>query len=250
MGVSPSSGVPPPPLGLSAATAYGHPASAWPPAYQPDPYAPSVPLGSSDPLADGDDRFPGDGPDPLDPSAPPLSLDFARSEYPRMIDYICGLFPQAAGVPPSAPSPRALFEAFFAPAAPATPLLQLNWFDRVRTSLVEADSHVASILSSGRPERLVIPQKLASYALKGDCALGRAVPINESLLSHFERPLPPTLQLGVTVRDAMALEASCRAQSEALIFDVGPFRVIGVRPPAGFHPRGSCPVSSPSDFSF
>ena len=168
-------------------------------------------------LADDDDRFPGDVPDPLYSSAPPLALDSARSEYRRMIDYICGLFPQAAGVPPSAPPPRALFESFFAPAAPS---LQLNWFDRVRTSLVEADSRVATILSSGRPERLVLPQRLASYAVKGDCALGRAVPVNESLLSHFERPLRPTLQLGVTGRDAMALEASCHAQSEALSYSM------------------------------
>ena len=93
MGVPPSSGVPPPPLGLSAATAYAHPVPAsawppaWPPAYQPDPYAPSAPLGSSDPLADDDDRFPGDVPDPLDPSAPLLSLDSVRLEYRRMIDY-------------------------------------------------------------------------------------------------------------------------------------------------------------------
>ena len=195
MGVPSSSGVPPPPLGLSAATAYAHPA----PACQPDPYTPSAPLGSSDPLADDDARFPGDVPDPLDPSAPLLSLDSARSEYRRMIDYICGLFP---------------------PAAPATPSLQLNWFDRVLTSLLEADSRVASILSSGRPERLVLPQRLASYAVKGDCALGRAVPVNESLFSHFERPLRPTLQLGVTVRDAMALEASCHAQSEALSYSM------------------------------
>ena len=56
--------------------------------------------------------------------------------------------------------------------------------------------------------------------VKGDFALGRAVPVNESLLSHFERPLRPTLQLGVTVRDAIALEASCRAQSEALSYSM------------------------------
>ena len=156
----------------------------------------------------------GDVPDPLDPEAPPLALESARSKYHRMIDYICGLFPQAVGVPPSAPPPCALFESF----APATPSLQLNWFDRVRTSLMEADSPVASILSSGRPERVVLPQCLASYAVKGDCALGRAVPIKESLLSHFERPLRKNLQLGITVRDAMALEMSCRAQSEALSY--------------------------------
>ena len=208
VGVPPSSGVPPPPLGSSAAHAYAAPASAWPPAYPPDP------------LADDDDCFPGEVHDPLDPSAPPLSLDSACSEYRRMIGYICGLFPQAAGVLPSAPPPRALFESFFAPAVSATPSLQLNWFDRVHTSLVEADSRVAAILFSGRPERLVLPQRLGSYVVKGDCALGRAVPVNESLLSHFERPLRPTLQMGVTVHDAMALEASCRAQSEALSFSM------------------------------
>ena len=67
---------------------------------------------------------------------------------------------------------------------------------------------------------LILPKRIASYAVKGDCALGRAVPVNESLLSHFERPLRPTLQLGVTVRNAMALEASCRAQSEALSYSM------------------------------
>ena len=153
----------------------------------------------------------------MDPSAPPLSLDSARSEYRRMIDYVCSLFPQAAGVPPSAPPPRALFESFFAPAAPS---INFNWFDRVRTALVDADTRVAALLASGRPERLILPQRLGSYAVRGDCCLGRAVPLNKSLLSHFERPLRPTLQMGVTVRDAMALEASCRAQSEALSYSM------------------------------
>ena len=54
--------------------------------------------------------------------------------------------------------------------------------------------------------------------LKVTAALGRAVPVNESLLSHFERPLRPNLQLGITISDAMALEASSRAQSEALSY--------------------------------
>ena len=44
------------------------------------------------------------------------------------------------------------------------------------------------------------------------------MPVNESLLSQFERPLRPNLQLGITIRDAMALEASSRAQSEALSY--------------------------------
>ena len=125
-----------------------------------------------------------------------------------MIDYICELFPQEVGVPPSAPPPRALFESFFAPVAQATPSVQL----------LGADTRVASLLSSGRPERVVVPQHLPTYAVKGDCALGRAVPVNESLLSHFERPLRRNLQLGITIRDALALEASSRAQSEALSY--------------------------------
>ena len=137
-----------------------------------------------------------------------------------MIDYICGLFVQAAGVPPSAPPPRALFESFSAPVAPATPSLNFNWFDRVRTALMDADSRVAALLASGRPECLLLPQRLASYAVRGDCSLGRAVPVNESLLAHFDRPLRTNLQMGVTARDAMALEASFRAQSEALSYSM------------------------------
>ena len=53
---------------------------------------------------------------PYDPSAPSLSHDSYRSEYCRIIEYICGLFPQAVGVLPVEPPPRALFESFFAPA--------------------------------------------------------------------------------------------------------------------------------------
>ena len=157
VGVPPSSGVPPSPFYSSAATASAVAASAWPPAYPPDPYAPSLPLASTDPLADEDEHFPDDIPNPLDPSAPPLSLDSARSDYRCMIGYVCGLFPQAAGVPPSAPPLCALFESFFAPAAPATPLLNFNWFDSVRTALVDVDSRVAALLASGRSERLLLP---------------------------------------------------------------------------------------------
>ena len=136
------------------------------------------------------------------------------------MDYVCGLFLQAAGVPPSAPPPRALFESFFAPVAPATPSLNFNWFDRVWTALKDVDSRVAALLASGRSGRLLLPQLLASYEVRGDCSLGRGVPVNESLLSHFERPLHTNLLMGVTVRDAMALEASCRAQSEALSYSM------------------------------
>ena len=97
-------------------------------------------------------------------------------------------------MPPSAPPPRSLFESFF---APATPSLNFNWFDHVRTALVDADSRVAALLASGCPERLLLPQRLASYAVRGDCSLGLAVPVNESLLSNFERPLRSNLQRGL-----------------------------------------------------
>ena len=42
------------------------------------------------------------------------------------------------------------------------------------------------------------------------------MPVNPSLLSMFERPLRPSLQLGLTVREAAVLESSCRSLSEAL----------------------------------
>ena len=135
-------------------------------------------------------------------------------------------------MPPSAPPPRALFESFF---APATPSLNFNWFDRVRTALEDADSRVAALLASGCPERSLLPQHLVSYAVRGDCSLGHAVPVNELLLSHFERPLRTNLQMGVTVRDAVALEASCRAQSEALSYAVWVLSGLLVRPVAGLH---------------
>ena len=47
-------------------------------------------------MVSNDERFTDDFHNPMDPSAPSLSLDSARSEYRRMIDYVCGLFLQAA----------------------------------------------------------------------------------------------------------------------------------------------------------
>ena len=126
-------------------TAASAPASWIPSAYPPDTFAPAAPLASTDPLADEDEQFPDDIHSLRDPSAPPLSLDSARSEYRGMIDYVCSLFPQAAGVPPSAPPPRALFESFFGPVAPATPSLNFNLFKLVRTALEDADSRVAAL---------------------------------------------------------------------------------------------------------
>ena len=52
--------------------------------------------------------------------------------------------------------------------------------------------------------------------MHGEHALGSAVPVNPSLMSMFERPLRPLLQLGLTVWEAVVLESSCRSLSEAL----------------------------------
>ena len=52
--------------------------------------------------------------------------------------------------------------------------------------------------------------------VQGEDVLGSAVPVNPSLLCIFERPIRPSLQLGLTIREAATLEASCRSLSEAL----------------------------------
>ena len=54
--------------------------------------------------------------------------------------------------------------------------------------------------------------------MRGDHASAKAIPINESLLAHFERPLRPNLLVGLSVRDAMALESSFLGQSETLSY--------------------------------
>ena len=137
-----------------------------------------------------------------------------------MVDYICGLFPHVVGVPPVAPPPRALFELFFASAASANQSLLFNWFDRVRTALVDVDVGMVSLLASGCLECLFLPQRLSTYAVLGECATGRVVPVNESLLAHFDKPLRQVLLVGVSACDAMALEMSFRAQSEALSYSM------------------------------
>ena len=178
----------------------------------------SVPRFDDSNFEHGDGPFDDDEAPFADPSAPPLPLDSSRSEYRRMVEYILGLFPQAAGVPPSALPPCALFESFFATSTPSSLDLHFNWFDRVRQSLLDADSRMASSLSSGRSDRVFIPFRRPTYAVRGDHAGARAVPVNESLLAHFDCPLRPTLQLGLSVRDAMSLESSFRGQSETLSY--------------------------------
>ena len=186
-----------------SSAAYVVPVVPPPPVY--DPLAHSAAPQFEDPGFDPDDcQFDDDTHFP-DPSAPPLSLGSSRLEYRCMVEYVLGLFPQASGVPPSAPSPRVLFESFFADSTPSSPNLHFNWFDRVCQSLTDADTRMAAFLSSGRSDRVFLPSCHLSYAMHGDHVGAKAVPVNESLLAHFERPLRPNLFVGLSVRDAMAL---------------------------------------------
>ena len=171
-------------------------------------------------FAGPDDRIPDEDHPPLDPSAPPISLDFFRSEYRHMIEYICGLFPQALGVPPVDPPPCALFESFFAPAPQSSPPLAFHWFERVHTALVDANSRLAAWLATGRSDCSFIPPRHTAYAVCGPHSSCRAVPVNESLLAHYPKPLRHSLQVGLSVSNLMALENSFRAPSVSLLCDV------------------------------
>ena len=106
-------------------------------------------------------------------------------------------------------------EFFSSSSTPHQPVF-LSWFERVRTALSDANSRLAALLASGRAEQSLLPPRSTQYAVSGDHAVGSAVSVNPSLLSMFKRPLRPSLQLGLTVREAAALEASCWLLSEAL----------------------------------
>ena len=212
-GSAPLSGVPPPPaapLGSSFSSAAPGPSFAPP---RPDPSVPD------DAAFDPDFADPSAlGPEP--PLAPPV-LDSVRAEIRRMYSYVVDLFPQAAGSPPP---PRALFEDFFVASPSSTHLpVFLDWFARVRTSLSEADAHLASLSASGRPDSSLLLQRMSQYAVHGDFASSSAVPVNPSLLSMFERSLRSSLQLGISLREAALMESSSRFHSEALSFFVAAF---------------------------
>ena len=114
------------------------------------------------------------------------------------------------------PPPRALFEEFFAaPSSPHQPVF-LTRFEIVRSTLSEAYSRIASLLTSGRPESSLLPPRNAQYSVGGEASLGSAASFNPSLLAMFKRSLRPSLHLGLTVREAALLEASSRALSESL----------------------------------
>ena len=149
---------------------------------------------------------------PLPPSVP----DSFRAEIRRMYAYVVSLFPQAAGAPSAPPPLRALFEDFFSTSSSPHQPVYLAWFEWVRNALAETDSRLVSLLAAGRADSSIIPQRLSHYAVHGELAAGNAVPVNPSLLSMFERSLRPSLQLGISLREAALLESSSRFHSEAL----------------------------------
>ena len=153
-------------------------------------------------------------PDPGAPAASPLS-DSARAEVRRMYQYLVDLFLQSAGSSPAPLPPRALFEEFFAsPHSPHQPVF-LSWFERVQSTLSDADARILGLLASGRHESTLLPPRLSQYSVGGGSASGSAVQVNPSLLAMFERPLRPSTHLGLTLREASLLESSSRALSEA-----------------------------------
>ena len=132
-----------------------------------------------------------------------------------MYQYLVDLFPQSAGSSPAPLPPRALFEEFFAaPSSPHQPVF-LSWFEHVRFTLSDADSRILSLLASGRPESSLLPPRQSQYSVESSSSLGSAAPVNPSLLAMFERPLRPSLHLGLKLREASLLESSSRALSEA-----------------------------------
>ena len=168
-------------------------------------------------VGSADDHFDPGYPDvvPRDLEVPlPQSIpESFWAEIRLMYAYLVDLFPQAAGVPPVYPPPRALFEEFFTPASSPQQPIFLNWFARVRSALEVTDTRLASFLASSRPDFAFLPSRSSQYAVRGEFAQDSAAAVNPSLLALFERLLRPTLQLGLTIREAAALEVSFWAHS-------------------------------------
>ena len=190
--------------------------------YQP---APSLDPAVSFEFASAED-LPEDSP----PDAVPRVLDpgFAavpeavRSEFRRMLAFIVYLFPQAAGFPSVPPPPRAFFEDFFSSSTPScASLIYLNWFERVQSALSDADSRLSCFVAFGRGDFL-LPSRSPVYTVQWGFALGGAAPVNPSVLSLLDRRLKPSHHVGLSIREAAALEGSLRSQLEAFVpLDVG-----------------------------
>ena len=207
-----------PPRSDSSAAPSAPPLLAF--AYRPDdPFTP----GFADPEASGSAA-----------PVPPLLSDSIRAEVRRMYQYLVDLFPQAAGSSQAPLPPRTLFDEVFAPPpSPHQPVYHA-WFERVRPALSEADSRLASLLASGRPESSLLPPRNAQYSVGGEASLGSAAPVNPSLLAVFEHPLRPSLHLSLTICEAALLEASSQALSVSFTCDVALVPFLGFCVPSGF----------------
>ena len=180
----------------------------------PSAPAASSAFGHSDDLPDDvpPDYLPGEH----DPAVPPAVPENARSEFRRVLAFIVDHFPQAAGSPSVPPPPWALSEEFFGSAAlPSFPVF-LSWFKRVRTALSDADTRMAAFLASGRSDFSFLPPRNSSYVVYAEFVLGHTAPVNPTLPSLFEHLLKPSHYVGMTIREAAALEASLRSHLEAL----------------------------------
>ena len=86
-------------------------------------------------------------------------------------------------------------------------------------ALADADVCMAASLAAGRSD-FFIPACATSYAVHGDFAQGQAVPVNPALLSLFKHNLRPSFMLGLSIREAAALGAFFRGQTEALSYSI------------------------------
>ena len=86
-----------------------------------------------------------------------------------MYEYLVDLFPQAAGSSQAPPPPRALFEDFFAPPSSSHQPVYLAWFERVSSTLSEADSWIAVLLASGRPRGFAVASLFHSVFRRWRC---------------------------------------------------------------------------------
>ena len=74
--------------------------------------------------------------------------------------------------------------------------------------------------------------------------------MNLSVLSLLDRRLKPSHHVGLSIREAAALEGSQRSQSEAFVpLDVGLVCVVGLRPASTLCSRGCDSFQHPCDFA-
>ena len=169
----------------------------------------SDPSSCFDPLEDDPEAFLAD-PDFA------LASSSAKLDYCRMLAYIVSLFPQAASVAAAPVPPRALFEDFFASDSSQASLLpKLNWFDCVRTSLLNADAHHVSFVVSGKQvSHLISP--VIPFMWFVIIMHSRPFPrVNESVLFPLGHSPGLNRLVGISLHEAQLLEVSFRSQLES-----------------------------------